>query len=107
MLEKVIAADISEELKKTLIDSLEDIRRAILEYRIRGGAGLREALDRSIGAVVRYREELQKISDPEEAGVSGFSMVIEKLSGLVSTALKLKQLVGQMLPMLTGDADGL
>ena len=63
VLETVIGADIDDELKKGLIHALENIRRAILEYRIRGADGLRQALDAGIGALYRYRQEIGAIED--------------------------------------------
>src|SRR5919206_4310030 len=41
-LEEVRAAEIDSDLKDTVLDGLEGIRRAIVEYRLRGSAGLRE-----------------------------------------------------------------
>ena len=46
LLETVIAADIDDGLKEALVRALEDIRRAILEYRIRGADGLRNGARR-------------------------------------------------------------
>jgi hypothetical protein len=42
---EVLDSNINDELKAFLVRSIEDIRAAIHEYRLKGAAGLRQALD--------------------------------------------------------------
>ena len=100
LLETVIAADIDDGLKEALVRALEDIRRAILEYRIRGADGLRTALEGGIGAVARYRDEIAAIKNPEETGISGVMQLMRRLDVIVSTGLKVKQLAGPIISFL-------
>lgn len=94
LLEKVLTADdMAEELKLFLVERLEDIRRAILTYRIWGAAGLKEALERTVGAMYIYPDFV-----PDDDHKGDFTNVVEKLSKLVTLALKAKELV---VPQIT------
>ena len=98
LLEKVLQSDLPDELKTVLIESLEDIRGAILEYRIRGADGLRRVLESSVGAVLRQREQTQRIHEEKELKVIfDFLGILRELDKLVAVSLKAKELVAPVV----------
>ena len=101
LLEKVLETDLDEQLKTVLIDGLESIRQAILDYRIYGAEGLRQALDKNVGLLVRYREDFQQASENNGRDVIfEFSNVLRKLDILVAVGLKVKQLAEPIINLL-------
>lgn len=54
LLTSVMDSDLHQPFKEFVTKHLELIRAAILEYRLRGTEGLREALERSIGSLVLH-----------------------------------------------------
>ena len=103
MLEAVIAADIGDGLKSYLSESLQNIQRAIIEYKIRGVAGLQEALDISIGAARRHKEAFEKALDKKP--VKKWGAFLARMDQVVSLALKIKQLAGPVIHFLESPPD--
>lgn len=58
LISKVREADIAEDLKAVIIDGLEHVRRAIVEYDLRGVDGLVQALKQNIGIIYLHKKEL-------------------------------------------------
>jgi len=100
LVQTVLASTLTPELKTVLVENLENIRRAILEYRIRGADGLLRALETSVGALVRHRDDLKRSKDSES--VSGFWKFLTKLDRIATTAMKAKQLFGPVVAQLFG-----
>ena len=77
MLEEVASSDLPSDVKELLRERLEDIRRAVIEYRLHGAEALRRVVDAGVGAVVRCA------SRPSESGsmerVRSFLVLIVKL----------------------------
>ncbi len=81
--EKVLSSDsLNEELKILILDQLELIRRAISEYSIRGTAGLKESLTRSIGEIVINNSLFDQNAKESEEG-KGFLKVLGSLNRLI------------------------
>jgi hypothetical protein len=57
--ERVRVAEIDEDLKRVVLDSLEYLRRAINDYRIRGSAGLQAEVERAAARLVRHAKDLR------------------------------------------------
>lgn len=102
LINKVVSADLNDELKRVLADGLGAVRQAILDYRISGAEGLKQALSRNIDLIIRYRDEFKEADETEDgkAVVSGFRGVLKRLDGLVSVGLKVKQLVEPVIERL-------
>lgn len=89
--ERVTESSINKELRTVLLDLLEGVRRAIAEYRIRGAAGLREAMARSIGLVLLA---WQGVSEPEEKEtVSRVLEFLGKLDSILGRLMKYKPIL--------------
>lgn len=58
LISEVRDADIPEDLKAVIIDGLEHVRRAIVEYDLRGVEGLQQALEQNLGTIVLHQDEL-------------------------------------------------
>lgn len=57
LFEVVRNADIPDELKRVVLAAIEGIRRAIVEFWLRGTAGLRDELDRAVVMFARFRDD--------------------------------------------------
>lgn len=106
---EIIDSDLDNQLKSVLTTGLNGVRQAILEYRIHGAEGLRQALDKSIvDMMIRYREEFEAASTKTESQefIRNYFEIIQKVNNLVSTGLKIKQIAGppikSVLRMLGG-----
>lgn len=97
LIENVHDSALSDDFRIMLIESLEEIRRAILEYRLRGAAGLREAMERGVGGILRFRSEIAEINDVEsDSVVQKWFALLSKLDSMASAALKVRQLVSPL-----------
>ena len=106
--EKVIDSELEDDLKTFLVDALDDIRTAILGYRIQGLAGLKSALDSTLGSAFRFRDEISKIREDSNSRdtVLDFFKLLTKVDGLVATFLKVKQLAAPFVQsILPGSTD--
>lgn len=106
---EIVNSDLDAQLKSVLTSGLNGVRQSILEYRIHGAEGLRQALDKSIvDMMIRYREEFEAASTKTESQefIRNYFEIIQKVNNLVSTGLKIKQLAGppikSVLRMLGG-----
>ena len=104
LLAKVVDSELPGEVTDILIDNLENIRRAILTYRIRGATALKHALERGIGSLFFHQATLREEYESNQGKVifSDFFNVIDRLKNLVSFALQTKKLVGPVVKMLLG-----
>jgi hypothetical protein len=100
LLEKVVDSELEATLKTVMVDHLEAIRRSILGYRLWGSSGLKTALETSIGAMLRHKEELGKTRD--RAIVARFLEVLQHIDRVVAVALKAKQLFAPVVTYLLG-----
>jgi len=90
----VLAATIDPALQAELIRHLEYARRALLEYRVRGPDGLKDALDHNLGLLVRTVRR----SDPAELSVL---KRVWLFLGELDTALSLAGYGIQLAPPVT------
>ncbi len=99
------ADDIAHELRSFLIDRLEDIRRAIMYYRLNGTKGLRRALETTIGAsfLLKYLE-LPDTDGRNRLKSFGqrFTKIVAKVAEIAFSVAVKQALEGAGLPMLPG-----
>lgn len=88
--DKIRSGTISKPLQEIMLDLLETMRRSINEYRIRGAAGMKRELAYSVGVLIQHHAEFKAEETKEEVGM--FGKVLSKFNGLVTFALKLKEL---------------
>lgn len=64
--------DIEYELRVFLVERLEEIKRALLYYRINGTKGLRKALESTIGAMYLFNNSNIQEEDEKNSALKGF-----------------------------------
>lgn len=94
----------TDDFKAFLIDNLENIRKAILTYRIRGANALKKVFESSIGSICLYQDQIKEEnkSKPEQKILSKFFSIVSGLNTLVALALKTKELAGPIAKLLLG-----
>ena len=106
IIDRVLASDLPLGLKTSLVDGLAAIQSAILEYRLYGAEGIRNAIDRNVGLVYRNLEEIGTLEQPESKNVARDAIgCIWKIDKFVSAASKVKELAQPLtehFPMLGG-----
>ena len=96
LIDKVLESNLSTDLKRSLIEGLRAIHKAIVDYRITGAEGIRETVDRNLGLIVRYRDEIEGVTDAEgKRTLSRYWRIVEKTDRLVSIGKKLLPLAEQ------------
>jgi hypothetical protein len=104
LLEQVMNFDIDESLKTFLLDRLEQIRHAILYYRLNGAKGLKDAYEKIAGAAYIFGVASKEKNFDENAKMllSKFVHIAIQLAGIVEFANNLKGLTGFGFPLLPG-----
>jgi len=99
------ATSLDDDLRRVVLDGLEGLRRAILEYRMRGSASLQEEVERLSGRLGRHAEALKDHTSEE-----WFIRLIQVVSHVDSAAQKGKKvlpLLGKAISLLLpGDSGG-
>lgn len=91
VLEKsIVECDVDPELKSYLITEIASIRRALLEYRIRGIEALRSVLFEGIGVWAANQEKFK--AEIEEKPVREYMNLLFQINNVVTLALHLKAL---------------
>lgn len=92
LLEKVIESDdLGKEIRNFLYEKLQDIDKAIRDYRFYGSAGIRRAFESSLGAALINQEQIQE--QKENKLVKEFFKVLVKIDSVLSPFVKVKQLI--------------
>lgn len=109
VLDFVLEAEIDDALKQVLVDGLETLRRAILEYKIRGAAGLREALERNYGMLMLHGHEIGKDAEAKKTGKKIFGF-LQRVHSTLEIIWKVRQLtsppVEEAITKLLGSGGG-
>lgn len=96
----ILASDVEPELKQLLSDKLDQMRQAVLKYRIHGIEGLRVAVEASVGAVVLAGNS-QK-NEPRRKVIADFLEIVSKALLIVEQARKYLPLAGPAIRALLG-----
>jgi len=92
LLEKVTESnDLGKELWTFLYEKLQEIDKAIRDYRFYGAAGLRRALESSLGAAYINQEQVKE--QQENNYVERFFKVLSKIDSLLGPLANVKQLM--------------
>ncbi len=96
-------ADLEPELREVSLDIVEVLRSAIADYRIRGVAGLEDAIERSVGKLSLYHLRAKKNGKPSnEAHLGKILDLIIKFETVVSKAHVYLPVLIDLLPKLLG-----
>ena len=93
--EKILQSNLPNDLREFFVDSLQRIRTAILEYRLRGPQAVRSVVDSTFGAAFRHREEID--AERDNPVVRGFFAVFKKAEDMIAVAFKAKQLTAPLV----------
>jgi len=88
LFERVERSSLDPLLKEIVLDFLEAIRRAVVEYRLRGARALREVLEATIGAFYTNWDVFQEAKAEDE--IRRFMGLLENIQLLVTKALHIK-----------------
>ena len=69
ILEKLLESQLPEDLKEDLLVHLEDIRSAIIDYRLFGLASLKKTFDNNLGLIIRRRDEMEEVEGNDWKGI--------------------------------------
>ena len=113
---QVASGSLDPELQRVILRSLEEIRRAIAEYRIRGSAGLYEALARARGQA-RYHPQMNEEWQKGTPELKKYAAIIGKGESILHRLVRwwpwlrtpirfyLGEGVGDFLALLPGPGD--
>ena len=102
LLEEVIRSDLPDQVKKLLLDSLEDIRAAIIDYRVMGVQALQNSLKHNVGSVLLARAEIENVSEKVDKEIlSRFGRLLSKLEQVVYLGSRVKQLAEPVIKLLS------
>jgi hypothetical protein len=93
LLELITKTEMNERLKVFLVEHLEKIHQALQYYRIKGARGLKDALEKIMGAVIIFTKENPSQKAPEKVQ-SKLSSVLGLLVKIVAFANDFKGLTG-------------
>ena len=107
MLEKLLEAQLPEDLKVDLVDHLAVMHSAIIDYRLFGVESLKKTVDSNLGLIVRRYDEMRDLENSEGgAFISDFIGFISRLSVIISVSIKCKELAESFLqPMLSREGN--
>ncbi|HHK0132655.1 TPA: hypothetical protein ACQQHK_003814 [Pseudomonas aeruginosa] len=99
MLEQVVASELPDELKHLFCRNLEELRHALLAFRISGAQGIADEIDRALGSIVRHREVIRsETPSSEESLVERVFKLLERVNSTISFA----QNTAPLVPALKG-----
>ena len=96
--ETIRESDLEASFKKILLAQLETLRRSIVEYEIRGTAGLKEALASSLGHLLYNYEQVQ--NHRQSPLWEKFITIFCNLDNIVSKALRYKGLGEKIIKLI-------
>ena len=101
LVSRILGSGLPSELKRALVHGLEEVRRAIVNYRGGGADEFRKAVDSNVVAFGRNLEFFNALSaDEDKEVVSSYRNFTSRVDGFTTAALKLKPLAGIIFEML-------
>ena len=101
LLERVIDAELNEDIRSFIFDKLQDIEQAIINYKFKGSEGLQRVIEATLGAATLMNEDIRK--EGENPIVASFFTTITRVASMLSIYSNTKQLgadVGRVLQKL-------
>jgi hypothetical protein len=104
LIEKMLVANLPEDLKLLLLDCLQQIRQAILSYRIHGAKGIEAAIKTTIGSVHYYTMHAQEqpTENYDKETFREFISFLEKVLSIVANALNINLMISGIVTRLLG-----
>lgn len=105
LLDKTLNANLPQILKARLVEHLEIIHRAIVNYPISGTEGLRRAFEGAVGMTLIHGKEITNtVAEDSREGrtLHGWLQVLANFAELGSFGVQLAPLLGPVFPKLLG-----
>jgi hypothetical protein len=97
--QSVLQSSLNSTVKDRILESLEDIRKALKEYDIKGIHALSKALSTATGEISLHKAEFKKASEGKDGNaVNDFLKVVVSLYAMISLATKRQPLLPQNVP---------
>lgn len=103
LIEQVIESDLPKYLKNRLVEVLEELRFAIITYRLHGIKALRKATENMTGILVNNKAEIKETIESSEKSkktIFDIATFISKTNDIVGLAIKLKELAEPVIQWL-------
>jgi len=100
LLERVLDAELNDDIRSFIFDKLQDIEQAIINYKFKGSEGLQRIVEATFGATL-MNEDIRK--EGENPLVASFFTTITRIASMLSIYTNTKQLgadVGRVLQKL-------
>lgn len=85
--------DVEISLRMALLEEIEKIRRSLAIYRIKGGRGVKEALQSLLGAVVVNKDALSDAGEKNPAMLRKLGLLVAKLDSFTARALRIHKVL--------------
>lgn len=104
VLEQIINLELPDELRMFLVEHLEQMRAAVLSYRIFGNEGLRRALESVLGATILNQEAIKRnmVIDENQKMWGDIWKIIQNLANSLNAVESIKSLSEPIIAFLTG-----
>jgi hypothetical protein len=96
--EYVASATLDQQLRLVLLDLLGTMQKAVMEYRVRGAAALRDSIVHSLGTFMLNHELFKK--ERKATAVQMFGNLLAHVTKVVSAAVKVKTLYDQVQKLI-------
>jgi len=99
--ESIVSSTLPKPVKTLILDQLENIRRAVHEYRVRGVRALKDALATAAGQIHMHAEDLKGAkSEESQSELRKFSKILDTVDTMISVATKAQRLLAPIMPYL-------
>ena len=98
LIENITDSTLPEDVKSLLFKNLDSIRASLISYKISGVAGMKTALEQTIGSLFMNNERITPVAQDEN--VKGIFNIIDKMNTVLSTGVAVKDLVGPIIGLL-------
>lgn len=107
MVEFAENSTLPDDLKVFVLIQLEELRRGVFDFNIKGARGLRTAMEAVIGTTITQTTKYQEIKDADPDVLARMGRLLDRIDGAISKALKVKKALGNAakllgLPWLSG-----
>ena len=99
---RVIALDIPGNIKQLIILNLDNIRKAIITYRIKGVDGLQAEIERAIGSIYLHQDEIKNVQEQPNVKdvIATYFGTLEKINQLIMFAKNITEVALPYIPYI-------
>ncbi|OZB56473.1 MAG: hypothetical protein B7X35_05490 [Halothiobacillus sp. 14-56-357] len=100
MVEFAEKSTMPNELKAFVLNQLEELRRGVFDFNIKGACGLRTAMETVIGTTITQTAKYQEIKETYPDVLARMGQLLDRIDGAMSKALKIKKTLGNAAKLL-------